>query len=934
MTCRLPRTGRRLPWAAAIAAATVTGAVAGHGSAQTPTADRRRQTPIKAGVELVPVDVSAIDRDGRPVDDLTAAEFVLTVDGRRRAVASAEFIRTGAARAPAPPAPAHFSTNASAATGRLIALVIDQGGIAPGRARLAAESAIRFVKRLSPSDRIALVALPGPGARVNFTSNHAAVLAQLPRIAGQASSGAGPPRVGIGEATRIARGDESALAAAVDRECAGEDPDACAQEVTSEAQALAADSRARTRTSLAALRAVMEEMAADDVPKTMVYLSEALVIDQDRSLLSWVGPLAAKGRVAVQVLRLEPPASDAGAQGRAASRIEEAAVTEEGLSLLAGLARGSLFRVAGNADGVFNRLSLEMSGYYLLGFEPDAADRDGKPHKIRVDVPGRRGVEVRARPDFTVEAPRARTNEEALTDTLRSPQLATAIGLKATAYTFREAADRRLRIVIAADIDRSENPAGRVALGYALMNSRGALVASHFEPDVTAPVRGRPPSQRYVAAASVDDPGVYGLKLAVIDDTGRRGSVEHAFRAQLAPAGALTVGDLLVADKTASGPRGAEPAVAGDFTDADSLHGYVELYSDSADALKHAAVMLEVSARGDSRPLETVRARFAEAGATETRLVAEGTVPIALLPPGDYQARAVVAIGGRKAAEVTRPFRVLRSAAAPGGAPVRGAAVPRGETLALRVDPFQRGVVLTPQIVGFFLDRVGASGGTPPPPDAVAHARAGRFDAALAAAQGPGHALAGAFLEGLALYARGDLEAAAVRFRDALRIDSEFFAAAFYLGACYAAGGRDRDASAAWQTSLVTESDAPFVYELLADALLRQRATDRALEVLDEAGDRWPAEPGLQWRRGAALAMSGKAGEALDVLDAYLAGRPDDTERLFLALRVIYEARAAGRAAGSLEQDRDRFERYAAAYEAAGGAQKPLVEQWRRFLRK
>ena len=933
MTCRLPRTSRRLPWAVAIAAAVAASAVARSGSAQAPRVDRR-QTPIRSGVELVPVDVSAIDRDGRPVDDLTAADFVLTVDGRRRAVASAEFIRTGDGRAPAPPAATHYSTNLAAATGRLIALVIDQGGIAPGRARLAAESAIRFVKRLSPSDRIALFAVPGPGVRIDFTSNHAAVLAQLPRIVGQAASGPGATRVGLGEATRIARGDASALGAAVARECTGESREMCAQELTSEAQALAADSRERTRNSLAALRAVMDAMAADQVPKTMVYVSEALVIDQDRSLLAWVGPLAARARIAVHVLRLEPSASDAAAPRRGASRSEEAAVTEEGLTLLAGLARGSLVRVAGNADGAFNRLSLEMSGYYLLGFEAEDADRDGKPHRIRVDVPGRRGIEVRARPDFTVEAPRTRTDEEALTDTLRSPQLATTIGLKATAYTFREPGSRRLRILIAADIDRTENPAGRVALGYALMNPRGALVASHFEPRVAAPVRGRPPSQRYVTAASVEEPGVYGLKLAVVDDAGRRGSVEHAFRAQLAPAGTLTIGDLLVADKTASGPGGAEPAVAGDFADPDSLHGYVELYSDSADALKDAAVTLEISARGDSRPLGSVSARFAEAGATDTRRVAEGTVPVALLPPGDYQARAVVAVGGRKAAEVTRPFRVLRSAAASGGGAVRGASPPRGETLALRVDPFQRAAVLTPQVVGFFLDRVGASGGTRPPPDAVEHARAGRFDAAHAAAQASGHALASALLEGLALYANADLEAAAVKFREALRIDSEFFAAAFYLGACYAAGGRDRDASAAWQTSLVTEGDAPFVYELLADALLRQRATDRALEILDEAANRWPAEPGLQWRRGAALAMSGKPAEALEVLDAYLAARPDDSERLFLALRLIYEARAAGRAAGTLEEERARFERYAAAYDAAGGAQKPLVEQWRRFLRK
>ena len=45
-------------------------------------------------------------------------------------------------------------------------------------------------------------------------------------------------------------------------------------------------------------------------------------------------------------------------------------------------------RSIGNADNAFARLALELSGYYLLGFEPESVDRDGKPHRIKVTVPG------------------------------------------------------------------------------------------------------------------------------------------------------------------------------------------------------------------------------------------------------------------------------------------------------------------------------------------------------------------------------------------------------------------------------------------------------------------------------------------------------------------------------------------------------------------
>ena len=124
---------------------------------------------------------------------------------------------------------------------------------------------------------------------------------------------------------------------------------------------------------------------------------------------------------------------------------------------------------------------------------------------------------------------------------------------------------------------------------------------------------------------------------------------------------------------------------------------------------------------------------------------------------------------------------------------------------------------------------------------AIEHARAGRFEDAIAAlAAADNRELATVFLTGLSLYAKGDLEAAAAKFRDAIKLDFEFFPAIFYLGSCYAAGGRDRQAVGAWQSSLVTESDAPFIYTLLADAFLRLRDVQPALDILKEATTLWP----------------------------------------------------------------------------------------------
>jgi VWFA-related protein len=907
--------------------------------AQNPPPQQPRTT-FRTGVDLVPVDVNVIDREGRPVDNLAAGDFVLTVDGRPRRIASAEFIKLGGESGPAPERHAHYSTNAAAAGGRLVMLVIDQGNISAGRGKYAVDAAVKFVKSLSPSDRVGLFAIPGAGPQINFTANHALVLTMLRNIVGQMSPDLGRQRVGIAEAAKLDRGDRFTLDQIVDRECPGADGldrQLCVQDLQNEARTVYAEMRDRTRNSIVSLRFIMQRLAENPSPKTVVFISEGLVIDRDMSDLIWIGPLAEKGRVALYVLQMMPPPSDASAPRVSPTRTEDISLGEEGLSVMAGLARGSVFRVVASADYAFSRLSREISGYYLLSFEPESNDRDGQPHKIKIEVPGRKGIEIRARQEFRVDAVSARSDEDAVAETLKAPLLATDIGLKLSTYVLREANTPRLRMVLAVDIDRSHNPSRSVALGYVVVDHTGRMVGNQYEPQLDKPVRdGR---QHYVGAVSLEKPGDYLLKLAVVDDEGKRGSVEHQIKAQLTSAGQVRVTELLIAENTGTA-SGLTPAVAADFT-ADELSGYLELYSDSVEALQRTSVTLEVAENADARAIESVDARFNDANpdANPVRRTAEGRMPIALLPPGDYVARAIVNIDGRKAGQVTRPFRITRAAArmtAPGEG---GATIVRRGTatipFASRIEQFERSAVLTPQVVGFFLERLNVGNRGLPPAAAVDHARSGRFDEALDVARSANaEQLSTVFLAGLALYAKGDLNAAMVKFRETLRIDSEFFPAAFYLGACYAAGGRDRDAAAAWQTSLVTESNAPFVYTLLGDAFLRQRSVEPALDILKEAATIWPDSDEVQLRLGTALALAGKSAEALKVLDPYLARHPEDHERHFVALRTIYEAHAAGQAIGTPDEDRARFDRYAAAYEAGKGPQMELVERWRKFMKK
>ncbi len=910
-------------------------------SAQDPQQPQQPASTFRSSVDLVPVDINIIDRGGNPVKGLQSGDFSLTIDGKPRRIASAQFVSTIAGLQPVPDAPSHYTSNLSANSGRLIMLVIDQANIGAGRGKLVLDAASRFISRLNPADRVGLVAIPGAGPQIDFTANHAVVQSMLPKLVGQAQIFMTQRRVGISEAYRLQRGDRIAMNEMLERECPGataQDLELCRRGMLAEAQSMYATARERTRNSLVALRYLVERLSATPAPKTVVFISEGLIVERELEEVSWLGPLAARGQIVLYVLQLDEPMFDASNSRMSPTRTEDIELAADGLSRLAGLGRGTVFKLIANPDSAFSRLGLELSGYYLLSFEPEPGDRDGNVHKIKVDVPGRQGLEIRARTEFSVDAAASRTEEAVLADTLKAPLLASDIGIKLSAYTLRDPAADKLRILVAAEIDRSLNPDGKIVVAYTLTDDKGRLVASQVDRDVKTPVRPATKTQTYTGSIESDSTGVHTLKLAVIDDRGRRGSVEHTFRAALTSIGQLRATDFLIAENQGSTSGGVTPSVGEAFTTG-MLHGYIELYSESADVLKNTTVMFQVAQTDQSSALDGVVARMQPAPDTPNRRAAEGAVRIALLTPGDYVARAVISIDGRRAGQVTRPFRVGRVAAttstAPGTKPPTAGAKAAPIPFTSRIEKFDRGSVLTPQVLGFFLDRMNfGARGEPNAGPAIEHARAGRFDEALKTLNSTTVSVPSVFLTGLSLYSKGQLDPAANKFRETLRLDSEFLPAAFYLGSCFAAGGRDDQAVGAWQLSLITESEAPFIYTLLGDALIRLNQNDRALQILTEASSEWPDDEQVRLRLGTAQAAAGKRTEALQTLEPYLAAHPDDHDRLLIALRTLYQARAEGKSIRSPEEDRALFTKWAAAYSAAKGPQQAMVDQWQKAMNK
>ena len=343
--------------------------------------------------------------------------------------------------------------------------VVDRGNIAPGRGRQVMEAASRFLSRLSPADRVGLIAFPGAGPSIDFTSNHAVVQ----------KCAAGPDWTDRHVSDDVSHrhlgghGDRAGRSHRPQRRRAARVCQRAEHRGTRPLHATGRDRcngiysgvNERTQTALTTLRAIIDRLSQTTAPKTIVYISEGLVLERPGDGAS-LGPAAARGQVSIYALQLDVFASDASTAREPATPGRDSSLAHEGLEVLAGSTRGAVIPVVASADNAFARLALELSGYYLLGFEPESGDRDGKPHKIKVGVTGRSGVDIRARNQFSIDAPASRTEDEILKETLLAPALASEIGLKLATYTLRDPASDKLRILMAAEstLRQSRWPAG------------------------------------------------------------------------------------------------------------------------------------------------------------------------------------------------------------------------------------------------------------------------------------------------------------------------------------------------------------------------------------------------------------------------------------------------------------------------------------------
>jgi VWFA-related protein len=877
------------------------------------------QPPVfEASVDIVAVDVSVVDAQGRPVLGLAPEDFTLEVDGRPRPVVSAEYVGRELEPSAPRPRPAHYSTNEGVAAGRLVLVLVDRGSIGRGGVRRVQDAADRFLSTLAPADRVGLASMPGPPPSVEFTEDHAKVRQALKQVVGLATE-AGRARVPLAVAVAYAEGiDRMRWDLFVTPQCADEPTDnqreLCERELEVEATQVYQSYQERARSSLAHMRAAFDGLRGIEGPKTVVLLTEGLGGEIGAELKD-LAQKAGEAQVTLFVLLLDAPGMNMAADRPTPVSREDRELETGSIYGLASLARGTVLRVSGSADQPFQRIARELMGYYLVGFTPEPGDRDGKSHRITARVARERAT-VRARGvmHIPVEAPGP---QQLVAAALRSPFVEQGLVLKVTSYA-RPAPGGKVKLLLAAVVEGARRP---VSVGYALFDAGGKAVASRLLQGIETGDAARVP----FAAEAIVDPGSYALRLAALDAAGRRGSVHHETKAALVSAGGLQVSDLVLAPFSSDA---LTPAVDLEM-EAAGLVAMIEVASQDKAALAKASVAVEVAESAEGQALLHVPLQATPADADGIR-VARATLGGGLLPPGDYVARAAVSVGDKPVASLTRPFRIAtpRAGAPAVRAPLAG--------LLTEARPYDRRDLLTPEVLSYFLDRMNEIAQGPHSEAltaAVEEARQGRPEAMLGRLSGESKEDPRvAFLRGVAYHAGGNLSAALTQLQLALRARSDFFPAAVYMGACYAAGGKDADAIGAWQTALIGESGSPALYVVLSDALLRTGEAAEAVAILDEGHAAFPQDEGLRRRLGLAHALAGHSEQALTLLTSWVDAHPEDTQALFATLALLFDGFSREAAGGAKLEEQQRLRRYAKAYVASNGPNREIVERWLRYL--
>jgi VWFA-related protein len=831
-----------------------------------PSDDRSGQATFKSGVDLVRFDVRIVDENGRPITDLRQDEIVVEENGKalplvlfQRVTEPAESYVEAALRAVS----AQVSSNEAFPRGHLYILLFDQQHIMPGneaRARMAAEQFIR--RRVRPSDRVAVYAVPGPGPEVSFTADRVRAIQALDTVRGMAQKTVDSAfgRMTVYEAHRVVQGDVKLMgdllvrmaaesgtdvvtaggdAAGARRAAVGEDIRASRLALVENARQIVNQTDAMSRQFLQRLADVVTQFRDIEGRKTVVLFSEGFFQDNLARELETVAAAAAQSYSVFYTFDLNqrgPSLTEA-----SAPETTQATEIQDRIAPLATLAvetDGMMVVDAGaRTQEALDRIADQAQDYYLLGFAPSQAARTarGKYQRVNVKVT-RPGARVSARTGYAVGPEQTPDNKRrAINTVLGAPFVQQALKIDYTTYVMKAPEPGQHRVVLSlnADLPVRATPSDAADVVFVVRDVRDGRVVASGTDTMNLPAAAKPGVALGSGSWRVQfnvPAGSYVMRTVVREPGGLTGSADRRIDVRALDGPDVTASDLVIGSAMAGLPVKSRA-----FSE-DGLSGVIEMYGRSPVQLEGLAVKVEL--RGsDNAPVKSVAATIADAEQEGSGLSRRASfqVPLAGVPPGEYIAHALVTARGEVVAERTRQVEVLGGhAPAVEARPVKSVS-PLDVT---RGDLGQKYIAMIQQ----------RARGTATH-EAAAHASRGRWEEVEAAVAklSSDDSMQTHALRGFALFVRENYKGAATELGRALDLDQNALTA-FFLGWAQEGAGDSRAALSAWRTSAHIDPSLVSAHLALADGYLKLSQPALAAQALRAGLTAIPSSIELQSR--------------------------------------------------------------------------------------
>ena len=574
-----------------------------------PSAGVSQQAGQSRDAGLVSVEFRVLGDNGAPVLDLKPGDVSLKVSGRAREIRDLELVRLPgpeptADGKPAPDMVPAFASNSPSDGGRMVYVMLDDESIPSGREQTVRDAVMALDASLSGRDRLGLVIASHGKFDVELTTRHADLAAVLKTFTSRAMKAEAPE-----------------------------------------------DAACRTLQAINLMKSVIGVLSSR-TPAAVVFISGGLAPPNYAIAVPKRTTSAAAsdtGKTACEVKKdlFDDLSNDA---RKAALDVWVAQVPTDvvaatinsnllvGIDNMAGLTGNPLIRLTHDPRSDFARLTKESSAYYIATFEADTTERTGAPLRVELKV-SRDNAQVRARTEMTIPKPAGGTQNA--TDLLRVATSYRDAPIRAAALAARGASADELNVMTLFEPGDPTLAFSSAAIG--LYDDKGKLVRqwSSKPADLAAT-----PTMAAVTAK----PGVYRMRVAVVDVMGRSGTVDQEVKVDLEKGD----GAIQFSTPMLGMPFNGSFAPKLAYRAEPSALGYVEIYGTSKTAAVTATVELATSSTGPATA--TAPARVGQPTADGRRIIL-GEIPIASVKPGEYVVRFNVTVDGKPAGTVMKTLR-------------------------------------------------------------------------------------------------------------------------------------------------------------------------------------------------------------------------------------------------------------------------------------